>query len=380
MNHARLLTLAVLSLAGTSISHAGDATSASPSGKATLETAVAPKEESIYDKIWGLAKLYEDKDAPFLQELSFSGRYHGQYHWTDADTGNFEDWENRRFRLGLEGKFLDKFAFRAQFESDKPFEEVYSQFTELYLSWNASEAFNLTVGKQKPRFTYEWDTSSRNILTFERSMLVNQMKPNYTTGISANGKLGNWIYYTGVFDNSAEETLGIGGGVSEILSIGYDFKKSWGLDMAEWRVQYLHSSHDAEDRVLSYFDNSVATNLQLKQGKVGFYGELLLGTGDKSDAFGVMLMPTYDLTKKLQIVGRYQFATSPDENGLVGQRRYENESGGGPGDRYNAAYLGFNYRIYGDKLKLMGGVEYANMQGAKGFEGWTALTGIRIYW
>ena len=64
----------------------------------------------------------------------------------------------------------------------------------------------------------------------------------------------------------------------------------------------------------------------------------------------------------------------------MGQRRYENDSGGGPGDLYNAAYLGFNYRIYSDKLKLLGGVEYANMQGDKGFDGFTFLTGVRVYW
>lgn len=344
------------------------------------ELAISTNEGSIYDKIWGLVKLYNNKENPVIQELALTGRYQGQYHWTDADSGHFEGWENRRFRSGFDARLFHDFEFRAQFESDEAFDEVYSQFTELYVAWNQSEAFKLTVGRQKPRFTHEWDTSSRNLITFERSMLVNQFKPNYTTGISAAGKIGHWIYYTGVFSNTAEEVLGIGGGTSGILTVGYDFKDAWHLDMAEWRVQGIYSSHSDEDRIWIYFDTGVATNLLLKKGKIGLNSELLFGTGDKSDALGVMLMPTYDLTKKLQIVGRYQLATSNEDNGLVGQRRYENDSGGGPGDLYNAAYLGFNYRIYGDKLKLLGGVEYANMQGDKGFDGFTFLTGVRVYW
>lgn len=371
--------LTVSALAGLCLATTG-ALAGTTDAKAPAMAETPAKEPSIYDQIWGLTKLYSNKDNPFIQELSLAGRYHGQYHWTDADTGNYEGWENRRFRLGLDATLFHDFEFRAQFESDDAFQEVYSQFTELYLTWNLSPEFKLTVGKQKPRFTNEWDTSSRNILTFERSMLVNQFKPNYTTGISATGKVGKWLYYTGVFDNSAEETLGLGGGVTGILSVGYDFKEAWGLDTAEWRVQGLYSSHSEDDRVWTYFDTGVATNLVLKKDRTGFIGELLYGSGDDSDAFGVMLMPTYDITKKLQLVCRYQFATSDEATGLKGQRRYENESGGGPGDLYNAGYVGLNYRIYGDKLKLMAGVEYAKMSGEEGYEGWTYLTGVRVYW
>jgi hypothetical protein len=32
------------------------------------------------------------------------------------------------------------------------------------------------------------------------------------------------------------------------------------------------------------------------------------------------------------------------------------------------------------RLKLMGGVEYANMDGPTGYDGWTALAGLRVYW
>ena len=46
-----------------------------------------------------------------------------------------------------------------------------------------------------------------------------------------------------------------------------------------------------------------------------------------------------------------------------------------------AAYLGFQYFIYGDKLKLLGGAEYASVDGGGDggdYDGWTVLTGIRF--
>ena len=42
------------------------------SGKSGKESAVAPKEESIYDKIWGIPVLYSNKDNAFIQEWFYS--------------------------------------------------------------------------------------------------------------------------------------------------------------------------------------------------------------------------------------------------------------------------------------------------------------------
>ena len=49
----------------------------------------------------------------------------------------------------------------------------------------------------------------------------------------------------------------------------------------------------------------------------------------------------------------------------------------GRGNLYQAAYAGFNYFIYGNKMKLMGGLEYSNMNG---HNAWTSLLGIRLFW
>ncbi len=134
----------------------------------------------------------------------------------------------------------------------------------------------------------------------------------------------------------------------------------------------------------------MSTSLEIKQGNWGLVSELLYGDGDASN-WGLVLTPTYDVTDKLQLVARYQLGLSDEELGLSAQRRYEREVGGGSGDLYNAIYLGFQYFLFDGRdvakksdlkhrLKVMGGVEYANMDGPVGYDGWTALAGVRVYW
>ena len=49
--------------------------------------------------------------------------------------------------------------------------------------------------------------------------------------------------------------------------------------------------------------------------------------------FGVfILLPSYDITKKLQAVIRYQHANSDGPDGITALKRYEQAAGGGTGD------------------------------------------------
>jgi len=115
-------------------------------------------------------------------------------------------------------------------------------------------------------------------------------------------------------------------------------------------------------------------------------GEAFYATGGAPDVFGVYVQPTYDLVpKRLQAVARLSFATGDGPDSVVGQSRYERAAphltGGGKGDQYEAAYLGFQYFIYGDKLKFLGGVEWARLHGGGnggGFDSVTTLAGVRF--
>lgn len=371
-------TLAALTMG---ISEAGTTYAASKQPQAPLEPA---KEETWCDRVFGLATLYKGDDADFLNEIAFTGRYHGQFWAADADTGSDEDWENRRARAGLKLLLLQK---RLELKGEIAFNledtsELYDGFTDLYARFLLDPAFNITVGKQKPKFGWYWSTSSRLILTFERPQLTNQFRQDFTAGVSIDGKVGQWSYYTGVFANDpTEEMADFDGGWSFVASIGYDLNPVLGIDTAKWRLDYIHSEHDSNDGLYNWFDNGVSTSLELKQGQWGLNTELLFGEG-QSTALGLMIEPYYDITEKWQAVLRYQLALSDEDNGLRPQSRYERRVGGTNGDTYNAIYGGINYYICEHKLKLMAGVEYANMSGGTGpgYDGWTGFAGVRVYW
>jgi phosphate-selective porin OprO/OprP len=378
---AVLLTLLGTAQAGTSAA-----------GKAPQQAAEV-KEESPFDKIWSLFTLYKSDTNPVLQKLAISGRYQGQYGMLDSDQGNYDDWENRRFRLGLTGQVFKDFEFKAEMFGDlNEGGDFYSGLTEVFLAWKADDAFKLTIGKQKPRFSLDWDTSSREILTFERNIMINNFGLDYETGISASGKSGNFAYFVGAFNNDVGDTgdkseFGdLSGGFSYVASASYDLKDSLGLDKAVLRADFIHSEHDGNDELLTRFDNGLAASFAIKQGSFGLTTEAVYGEGDKGDIWGVYITPTYDITKKLQLVARLTYAGSPDD-ALRLQSRYERKadklSDSGNGESYQAGYLGFNYFIYGHKLKLMTGVEFSHMDGGGDggdIDAVTALAGIRISW
>ena len=219
----------------------------------------------------------------------------------------------------------------------------------------ASEAFNLTVGKQKPKFGWEWALSSRLIPTFERECADQSIPPRLCLRGRDDGKVDKWSYYAGVFSNDTvgdgDDTTEFGdfdGGWSGIASVGYDLSESFGLKKAQWRLDYIHSEHDENDDILTAFENGVSTSLELKDGSWGLLTEVLFGDGVATN-WGLVLIPTYDITRKLQVVGRYQLGLSDEDTGLSAQRRYEREVGGAGGDMYNALYVGLKYFLFDGK-------------------------------
>jgi len=111
---------------------------------------------------------------------------------------------------------------------------------------------------------------------------------------------------------------------------------------------------------------------------------------DPGHVFGLTIEPTWLLTSEvlgnndpLELVFRYQYANSSRDNGLFLQRRYEQKVTEGEGDQYQALYTGLSYYLYGHKLKLMAGGEYAHMKDAANdggkYKGWTWFGAIRLY-
>jgi phosphate-selective porin OprO/OprP len=325
--------------------------------------------------------LYRNEQNPIVQEVWSLGRYHGQNYWTDGSNGSDDGWEDRRARVGGQARLFNRLTVHAQMVSGPDIDPVYNGFTELWASWRFTDAFNLTVGQQKHRFTHDRNVSSRYLQTLERGMLTNMFSLDYTPAVTASGMLGLWSYYTGVFSNGTGQNIEKAffkpdSGYSIIGSVTRDLGNIWYMDTAHMNVSFIHSDVNSEATNLNRFDQGLSAALILTSGSYSLVTEATTGIGN-GDAIGLSIQPGYFITPWLQTVGRYQIAGSTDNNGLRAQRRYERTGGLSTGDEYHAGYTGLNFYIAQHRLKVMTGVEYATLGGEDVV---TASVAVRLFW
>lgn len=168
----------------------------------------------------GCFKLFDAKrdhaENPWVQEVNF--RFRPQYRWGYMDPaggaervkggalgdGRRENDEWRRFRLGAKAKVLNRFVLFTDWDIgglDQRYKYSHNEWQrsrgktsvyELYVQGDFKPV-TLTLGKQKPAFIGEYRTSDSQILTIERSNLVNQLTAESVYGLDLrnSGKKGS---------------------------------------------------------------------------------------------------------------------------------------------------------------------------------------------
>lgn len=346
--------------------------------------------ESAYDNIWRFADWYENDQNAFAQSVHFSGRFQYEYAGLDADEGSHNEWNVRRMRMGVKSELFHQLTVHVEMEvNPQEREPFYLRFTDFYLEWSRNDVLALTFGKQGVPFTMDGSTSSKELLTIDRSNLANNMwfPQEYIPGVSASGTLGSWVYRVGAYSGGeANREFGrFNGSVFSLASVGYDFSESLGVPEALLRGNYIYQSPDSNNTFTRQLQHMVSGNFTFDAGRWGFRGDVSSGSGfmGQSDLWGVMTMPFFDITPKLQFVGRHTYLKSENPNG-VRLARYESQVTGGRGDRYSEFYLGLNYYFYGHKLKLQSGVQFADMDDAANdggvYSGVSSVSGLRVNW
>ena len=353
------------------------------------ESAAPEAEASLYDKIWRYTELYEGAENPVIQHLRFTGRFQLDYALLDADQGHHDEWNIRRFRLGLETKLFQDFTVHGEVDiNPQEANPTYVRMTDMYVSWTESKGFRITAGKHSAPFTMDGSTSSRELITVDRSNLANNLwfPQEYFPGVSVSGSPGQWRYWAGIY-SSGEANRNFGefnGGVFVLTTLGYDFGKMLDAKQAVLAVNYVYNEQDENNSFTRSLQNVGSLNFSLDTGKWGVRTDLAGATGylGQGDLWGGMLMPFYNITDKFQVVGRYTHLAGEDNS--LRLALYENTIVSGRGDEYNEVYLGLNYYFYGHKLKLQTGVQYAEMKDHAGdggaYRGWAWTTGLRISW
>lgn len=367
------------------------------SGKG-VESSVEKKEPSLFDEIWGLAVLYKNKENPFLQELSIVGRQQNDFYYFDADQGQDDDWINRRSRIGLKAKVLQDFTLHGEVDLDlQDHDPLYNKLTDAYIKWSPSKEFNLTLGKHGAKFTLDGSTSSTSLITIDRSNIANNFwfPEEYMPGVSVGGEVGKWTYNIGYFSSgeASPEFGDFNAGSFGLISLGYNLAATLGVDKAVVRADFVYQDENpgnSRGTPSGFTRNSEmvgSLNFQMEEGRFGLGTDLvgLKGYLGQPDMFGVQIMPSFFLneSKTFQGVLRYTYINSDGNNGIR-LARYENTIVSGRGDEYNEIYAGLNYYIYGHKLKLQTGVQYASMSDSANdggeYDGWGVTAGLRISW
>ena len=346
-------------------------------------------------------KLYKNKENPYIQEIGIEGRLQWQTAAVDGDDVNGDEFsetftEFRRARLGTKIKFLNYFTAKYQVnmvDDDRPsngdIEWDYQDIDEAYLEFNLGKLIDtpfddLTVGYGRYKYTlgYESTTSSKKLLTVERSALGNKVYGSARpTGLKVEAAKGDWEFAAAIYSTSQDgddhETFGSWqDGETFWFHATYAPEGAWtyGFDFS-----YSNRDEDDDDEVPTQWATSF--NAEYDGGNWGIIGDFILGenvnsgNGDREGNFyGFMVMPHgWIMEDKLQWVGQFQYMASSEDEGVRMNSRYGRrleaygaDMNGGRGDKHMSLYTGLNYYLCGHNAKLQAGIEYQDLDTPSG--------------
>lgn len=322
--------------------------------------------------------LYES-DSGFIRKVRVQGRYHGQYITQSEDVNGvrvngFHAWQHRRFRLGLNidmANDLNLFIDPNIANSAKLTDPFYDDYQTFQLTWEPKKNHFIMIGKLKQNFTREDTESSKRIKTVERAHIVNEVaeaRPwgvivGFDTGDRLHHELGGWLYGAHAdspqwidFQSNGGFSYNLSYQLNDSTSLHFDYvyadqgpgytTGAGGPAASEFGPQYEHAfalgTEVNKDRFqmiadLVYADNRVGSG----------------GVPAGSDTWGLYVLPSYDITEKLEAVFRYGYM---DQGRNQRTQRFPVRQ---PLENYHTFYVGMQYFICGEKLKLMAGYEYA---------------------
>lgn len=358
-------------------------------GGASTNAVSSSSMQDTYDRIWGHATLYSNKENAFIQKLAFTGRLQYDYAYFDEkDTGHWDDTAWRRARAGFKAKVLNDFTVHAEINMDlEDTDPVYAGLTDAYVAWQPGTDWAIKVGKQSAGFTHDGATSSKSLVTAERSLVSDNFwfTREYFVGVTVSGEKGNWNYNVGAFGNEASDEFEDFGEeeVFLLFSIGHNFGESLNVDTAELRLDYVYNK-ESDTLGTKSLEQVISLNGQYDNGRTHLGADLTFAESfSGNDMWGLQIMPYVDINDTFQVVAAYNYLSSSDDNGLS-NGRYQKQLVGGKGDRLQDFYLGLNTYLYGHKLKWQNGIQYTEMKDSANdggeYDGIGFTSAIRISW
>jgi hypothetical protein len=405
MLHFKSKWLALLSLA---VATSGVALAQSADNQALIDLLIKKgvlSDQEAKDITAQIAKDQSSQDVEtnndgFLQKLTLSGRFQVQYAGIGtAINGNpvnpvsTEHFFLRRIYIGVNAQFGDGFSGVVTYDLAN------SSFDKALLEWKQSPLFVVDLGLTKAPFGYEENQSSGNLLAIERSTITRYIdEPNngrrigaasYRDGLFVSGTYEGFFYqlaatdperneYSGDSTNTAVLVNGLGGvgstggattnSFAVYGNVGYGMAFGKGTPYnGSFKVGY-EAGFDPDQGGTAALGLGHGQNISLSGG----FGDLTVGgfrlvgeyeTADVDSGVAVnkpanisgwWIQPSYRFTKEWEAVLQYSYINS-DGRGVALSDVIRSAPSGGTMNTAAETYIGFNYYIKGNDVKLQTG-------------------------
>ncbi len=403
--------------------------------------AVSPRaREAAPDKDWtdtikDALVVYDNKDT-FVQKVRFATMTQFQVAAVQPNGSNglhLKDGaspvnqEFRRVWLGANVDFASGTHFHTWFRpGGLPMRETYADgrtrrnfsYTNLFDLWvsqdiKAVKGLNVKVGKIKPLFTTEYSTSSSAIKTIERSYVANQygFDSNWGLDVTYAPSKADKFYFQLFANDRAPTNKSLSH--KDVYRDGRGFKGEFGWEDKCFAIigashkfaQTESGYHQVSAQFAHDFDNTYGGSTKKGANSAGpgvkdalslgydykhnqftflanlvLNGEMLAGGGNN---VGLVLMPVYALTPRVDLVFRYTGMTG-DSACKLGADRYIGTQCNTPTwvDSLHAFYVGVDLYASAknpNAAKLMFGAEYTTARdgGSDCYNGWEFSTAAR---
>lgn len=394
-----------------------------------LPTSAQLKEENC-EKLQNFGKFYENPNSRNLQSAKLFLSYQHQIGYIDgADQRgkNFNDdfEEFRRFWMGISGKWGSYWKFKvvSQLSNDRhnypaskggsyrqwgheTFRAANITFdADKFWDFESIDTMEIGYGRRTGRMADEWQRSSTMINCLERSSFSNKLwlydkEKGNPLAVWVKWKAGTNTFDAAVFSGTYDDYIG-GWKDSKVYYGSWlgDFSEESSYQLHEyWLSYYKQDGNLNQDQLAGGNDWALSFVNRIGDGSWALHSTLGFGNnGDQSNADregdfgGLVLMPMYWLKEDtLKLVGRYLFQQSDHKEGLRLNSRYAPladsrdstiDINNGRGDKHHAFYLGLNYYLCGENLKLITGIQHDELSsnGANQYRGWTLGTSFRVW-
>ena len=319
-----------------------------------------------------------------VESIKLTGRLHFQYDNFDNDDDSVENRDRfsfRRIYLGAEAKLFDDYYGKLimNFGGDDDSASV----DKAVVGWKYDKLANFEAGYTKVPFGYYESTSSSKIKTVERS-IANRLFiegdglafGGRQTGLFAKGDLGAGFSYKAAVvsaqpSNSRNDDTPKSGeqdGYGGFARVQWKSDKTdngqllVGADLGYMQDGSLNANGDGDLVAYGLHANYSIGDFNLSAE--GLFGSVEdnAKSGSDSDVFGLTIQPSYKINDKWEIVASYTYADADDSYLIEADDTMRKSGNKNRFDEVSSYYIGFNYYILGNDLKLSGGFEHAEYE------------------